>query len=379
MNLVALLSMLNQPTAASASYEPHKVGPPIELMNTDLQAPLNPTTQVPLDGGQSQTVGQAHASPASFSQSMSVGASSRGTNEKLDYAKQLDDAFYNEMQKRQGSVTSMQDDIKRLQGTPMSFADVNLKPMLAFADQLNGSNTAASYSAPTGAQQRKSDVQRLQEAVMKQQNAIGDDQLAYLKQKAMEEANSRRERSMANQLNKSMLAGEFRLREKWESNPITKASVSMDDHYRRITSNDHSTPAGQMALIFNFMKMLDDGSVVRESEYAQAQKTAGILDRAALALKTAQSGDKVDDQQIKNFISVAESIMQEVRNKQAMHDQSYKALATEYGYNPNRVAYGVAFKDANNSTQDQEALAWAKANPNNPDAQAILKLNGVIR
>ncbi len=42
---------------------------------------------------------------------------------------------------------------------------------------------------------------------------------------------------------------------------------------------DNVLAFGDMALIFNFMKMLDPGSTVREGEFASAQNTAGIPDR----------------------------------------------------------------------------------------------------
>jgi hypothetical protein len=49
--------------------------------------------------------------------------------------------------------------------------------------------------------------------------------------------------------------------------------------YEKIKSVD-ATAAGDMALVFNYMKMLDPGSTVREGEYANAQNAAGVPDKA---------------------------------------------------------------------------------------------------
>lgn len=114
----------------------------------------------------------------------------------LQYADQLDKSFFDQMNQRQGQVSSMQDELSSIQNQESTFQDVNLKPLLAYADSLVGSNTASSYAAPTGEKERKLMAQKLKEDIMKGQNAMGDDQLAYLKQKAQEEKDAASERRM---------------------------------------------------------------------------------------------------------------------------------------------------------------------------------------
>lgn len=53
------------------------------------------------------------------------------------------------------------------------------------------------------------------------------------------------------------------------------------DAYGRIQASAvDPSPAGDLALIFNYMKLLDPGSTVREGEFATAQGAMGALDRA---------------------------------------------------------------------------------------------------
>jgi len=47
---------------------------------------------------------------------------------------------------------------------------------------------------------------------------------------------------------------------------------------RLLASSEDPSPAGDVAVVFNFMKMLDPGSVVRESEFALAAKTGSLDD-----------------------------------------------------------------------------------------------------
>ena len=54
---------------------------------------------------------------------------------------------------------------------------------------------------------------------------------------------------------------------------------------------------GDMALIFNFMKMLDPGSTVREGEFASAQNTSGVDEKIVNLYNQALKGTRLSDSQ----------------------------------------------------------------------------------
>jgi hypothetical protein len=54
---------------------------------------------------------------------------------------------------------------------------------------------------------------------------------------------------------------------------------------------------GDMALVFNFMKMLDPGSTVREGEFASATNTAGMDDKVRNMYNNALKGTRLNDTQ----------------------------------------------------------------------------------
>lgn len=249
---------------------------------------------------------------------------------------------------------------------PTGFEAMNLKPLAAFVDSITGSRLAQSVDEPTAPKEWQAKYNRLQDIVGKQSNELNDDELNLLKLKMQERIYGAREQALARNQDKTQRAGEFRLREKWESNPVTKASQSMDDHYRRITGVDANTPAGQMSMVFAYMKMLDDGSVVRESEYAQAARTAGLYDRAAQYAKSLQDGKTLTPQQINEFRSSAESIMNEVRQKQGQLDEQYKKMAEDYDFSPNRVVYGVSFKKPQGAPSPGDVVDGHKFKGGNP-------------
>ena len=64
-----------------------------------------------------------------------------------------------------------------------------------------------------------------------------------------------------------------------------------------------------MAAVFLFMKMLDPGSVVRESEFQAAQATAGIMDRLGIKVSQLKKGDILSPAQREDFLNLAKEFM----------------------------------------------------------------------
>lgn len=116
---------------------------------------------------------------------------------------------------------------------------------------------------------------------------------------------------------------------------ITKASESYNkitDSYGRITAvaKDQSA-AGDLALIFNFMKMLDPGSVVRESEFATAANSAGVPDRVRNMYNKVLSGERLAPDQRKDFIGRSKDIFDEADIRQKNTIDNFVSLAKNFG------------------------------------------------
>ena len=63
-----------------------------------------------------------------------------------------------------------------------------------------------------------------------------------------------------------------------------------------------------IALVFKFMKALDPTSVVRESEFATAQNSAGIPEGIRNIFNKLQSGERLGKVQIKQFVDAAQAL-----------------------------------------------------------------------
>ena len=87
---------------------------------------------------------------------------------------------------------------------------------------------------------------------------------------------------------------------------LSKTFRDVRDSFARVQeSAKEPSAAGDLALIFNFMKMLDPGSVVRESEFATAQNAAGIPERIRAQYNRALEGERLSPKTRKDFTNRA--------------------------------------------------------------------------
>ncbi len=101
-------------------------------------------------------------------------------------------------------------------------------------------------------------------------------------------------------------------------------------------ANDQS-PAGDLAMIFGFMKVLDPTSVVREGEQATAQNTAGVPGQIRNLYNRVLTGERLTPEQRRNFTNTAQN---QIRALQPAYDQTtaeYTRLANQFGLEPANV------------------------------------------
>jgi hypothetical protein len=84
------------------------------------------------------------------------------------------------------------------------------------------------------------------------------------------------------------------------------------------------TAAGDMALIFGFMKMLDPGSTVREGEYASAQDSTNLPGKVVNIYNKVVAGERLNEDQRKEFLG-------EARKAAKAHEKNIKSTVNQYG------------------------------------------------
>jgi hypothetical protein len=98
-----------------------------------------------------------------------------------------------------------------------------------------------------------------------------------------------------------------------------------------------ASPAGDMSLLYGYMKLLDPTSTVREGEYATAEQAGSVPTRILGIYNKAISGEKLTPTQRADFRKQAENVFKAQDSQYKKSAQTYLTLATDYGVNPARV------------------------------------------
>jgi hypothetical protein len=118
----------------------------------------------------------------------------------------------------------------------------------------------------------------------------------------------------------------------------TAVYQEVKDAFGRVLSAGDDA-AGDLSLIFSYMKMLDPGSVVREGEFANAQNAAGIPDRVRNLYNNSMRGERLNPGQRKMFKGQAKSIYEMSSKQESEVRSGIKRIATGYGLNTENIFY----------------------------------------
>ncbi len=128
------------------------------------------------------------------------------------------------------------------------------------------------------------------------------------------------------------------LRQEYEQTPIVKGYQVIRDNYERIRQGaQQKTGAGDLAIVFGYMKMLDPTSVVREGEQASASNTAGVPAAIRNTYNNIMSGDKLSPEARQQMLSAAEQVYSETSKNLGDLNTRYSGIAGNYQLDPKRI------------------------------------------
>jgi hypothetical protein len=117
---------------------------------------------------------------------------------------------------------------------------------------------------------------------------------------------------------------------RYDADPIVKNAKDIAQSYARINATQDNA-AGDLSMIFAYMKMLDPGSVVREGEFANAQNAAGVPDQVKNLYNRAATGERLNPNQRAQFrqqaVALAEAqrqLLQQTRQRYIQRAQAGK-------------------------------------------------------
>jgi hypothetical protein len=119
---------------------------------------------------------------------------------------------------------------------------------------------------------------------------------------------------------------------------LSKTFIEQRNAFGRIqAAASDPSQAGDLALIFNFMKLLDPGSVVRESEFATAQNAANVPQRIQGIYNRTLTGKRLPDAQRKDFVARADKLFAQAEKDQSRLDTQFRGLAKRNNLSPGNV------------------------------------------
>lgn len=130
-------------------------------------------------------------------------------------------------------------------------------------------------------------------------------------------------------------------RERYLRNDFDKIAQNyrlLKESYAKIeTGAKNPSAAGDVALIFSYMRMLDPTSTVREGEFATASNAAGVPDIVVNTYNRILTGERLTPEQRADFADTAQGLLGAQFGQFKQSAAQFRGLATEYGLNPDRV------------------------------------------
>lgn len=157
----------------------------------------------------------------------------------------------------------------------------------------------------------------------------------------------------------------------------SKDYYTVRDAYNRILSSaTNPSAAGDLSLIYGYMKLLDPNSVVRETEFATAQNAGSVPERVRAQWNKVLSGERLTETQRKDFIDRASRLFTSAKSQQQQIIDEYTDRAATYGVPTNLVVRSIdavsPAQDALNA-EEQARSAVVQYGQTNPGDREFIK------
>jgi len=127
-------------------------------------------------------------------------------------------------------------------------------------------------------------------------------------------------------------------RKDYIATPEVKAFNEMKSAYGQINAGLNAvSAAGDLTAATKFMKLLDPGSVVRESELYIAMDATGVLDKATNYYSRLSRGEKLTPSQRKDFGNIATQLYKAAEKTKLGYDKQYEEIARSNNLDPSKI------------------------------------------
>ena len=131
-------------------------------------------------------------------------------------------------------------------------------------------------------------------------------------------------------------AQEEKIRKEWQGRSKMYSELQGTFNTLQASASSANGP-GDIALITGFMKMLDPGSVVRETEFATARDTAGLFTQLQNRLEKAQNGQLLSPKQRQEYVALSQKYLDSAQKKANQEKKDLGIVVKNYRLNPENV------------------------------------------
>lgn len=137
------------------------------------------------------------------------------------------------------------------------------------------------------------------------------------------------------------------------SKPFVEVSSAFD---RVLAASNVPSAAGDIALVTNFAKMLDPGSVVRPGEFETAAAAAGLSDRIIAAAAKVDSGQILSPAQRQDFVDTARRQFGVAKTAHDRRVGEFSRLAETSGIPVDQVISDLSTRDPDGSSEPPKVV-----------------------
>jgi hypothetical protein len=163
------------------------------------------------------------------------------------------------------------------------------------------------------------------------------------------------------------------LKKDFDSQPEVKGFKEVRQAWDQIsTALANPSGANDLAAATKFMKLLDPGSVVRESELAMAMQSTGALDRFTNYHKQLLEGQKLTPNQRKDFFAAGKALHDAAKLRYDQTVNQFQGIAKQYELDPTFIARGDVRLVKNTTKLVEGRQAIAQGVPREVVAQRLI-------
>lgn len=166
------------------------------------------------------------------------------------------------------------------------------------------------------------------------------------------------------------------LRNEWRKDPVTKTSIAAVKNHTQINDlilrKNSPTGINDLAILTKYNKMLDELSVVRESEIATVIRSQGLLDQVKTFFRQLDKGVKLSPPQRAEIKDTVDVLLNAQRGQQERFDESTTARTQRSGIDVRDVIDPI-FEQLRREEVGIEGAQAGVIPPPQPDQQGVIR------